>query len=94
MLYPRRLYCALVGTLLVMATSLAACPAASSVGSGSADTPRTLWLLPSALLAGVFLTWCLLMHGLLAALTLSLTALSVALLGGRSGTAWRLGWAP
>ena len=94
MLYPRRLYCALVGTLLVMATSLAACPAASSVGSGSADTPRTLWLLPSALLAGVFLTWCLLMHGLLATLTLSLTALSVALLGGRSGTAWRLGWAP
>lgn len=83
-----------MGTLLVMATSLAACPAASSVGSGSADTPRTLWLLPSALLAGVFLTWCLLMHGLLATLTLSLTALSVALLGGRSGTAWRLWWAP
>ena len=53
-----------------------------------------MWLLPSALLAGVFLTWCLLMHGLLATLTLSLTALSVALLGGRSGTAWRLGWAP
>ena len=83
-----------MGTLLVMATSLAACPAASSVGSGSADTPRTLWLLPSVLLAGVFLTWCLLMHGLLATLMLSLTALSVALLGGRSGTAWRLWWAP
>jgi hypothetical protein len=83
-----------VGTLLVMATSLAACPAASSVGSGSADTPRTLWLLPSALLTGVLLVWCFLTHGLLATLTLSLTALSIALLGGRGGTAWRLWWAP
>ena len=53
-----------------------------------------MWLLPSALLAGVLLVWCFLTHGLLATLTLSLAALSIALLGGRGGTAWRLGWAP
>ena len=53
-----------------------------------------MWLLPSALLAGVLLVWCFLTHGLLATLTLSLTALSIALLGGRGGTAWRLWWAP
>ena len=37
------------------------------------------------------MAWCFLTHGLLATLTLSLTALSIALLG---GTAWRLWWAP